>query len=236
MSLAAAQVDFAARLSADEYFADITVLQERQGDLDNEIARAIGGITKKAGKLGAFVVVAAAEADVGSGDAPLQFDGTRINIFVFENVTLNNGTAGTKKAAIDIATRICEVLHHYRPNGIGQTAFCDRDAIRPEKPPAKGVIAYRVAIRVPVNEDVPTKVSTPTISPETGAAPQTVTITCATAGASIYYTTDESYPWSGNTAATLYSTPFAVAAAAVIRAVAFKSDNIASDSALAVIT
>ncbi len=36
------------------------------------------------------------------------------------------------------------------------------------------------------------------------------TITCSTAGASIYYTTDGSFPWSGNPNATLYTAPFPI--------------------------
>jgi hypothetical protein len=69
-----------------------------------------------------------------------------------------------------------------------------------------------------------------------GTGPVTITLTCATSGAAIYRTLDGSYPWSGNAQATLYAAPFAVASAALLRAVAHKTGMVASDAAAADIT
>lgn len=237
MSLAAIQIDCAHRLEADAYFVDITVLHERMGNLDDLMTKALGTLTKKDGKFGIFVVVANLKAFVNKPDAALHFDDCQLNCFVFENVPFNNlAGKGTGKAALDVAVRICQLLHHYYPAGLAQTLYCDRDAITPDKPPAKGAIAYRVPIRVPADVDTEAKVVTPTIAPAIGAHPQTVTLSCGTSGAAIYYTTDESYPAAGNTQATLYTIPFSVAAACALRVVAFKTNMIASDSALAVFT
>jgi len=63
----------------------------------------------------------------------------------------------------------------------------------------------------------------PTISPSSGAAPQTVTLTTATTGASIYYTTNGNFPRNGVTGATLYTAPFQVASAATLRCAAYKT-------------
>jgi hypothetical protein len=64
----------------------------------------------------------------------------------------------------------------------------------------------------------------------------TVTLTCATAGVAIWYTLNDSYPSPLNPAATLYAAPVQVTTAAALRAVAYKSGNIASDSALGIYT
>ena len=52
----------------------------------------------------------------------------------------------------------------------------------------------------------PSRVATPLIS---GTA-QAVTITCNTPSASIYYTTDGTFPWLGNPTASLYGVTYLV--------------------------
>jgi hypothetical protein len=66
-------------------------------------------------------------------------------------------------------------------------------------------------------------VATPAFDVPAGsyAATQNVTITCATSGADVYYTTDGSTPSSSST---LYTGPVAISASATLKAKAFKTD------------
>ena len=68
-------------------------------------------------------------------------------------------------------------------------------------------------------------VKTPEFSPNGGLfiEPQTVSITCATAGATIYYTTDGTEP---TTASTVYSEPLAISENTTIKAVAATADDV----------
>jgi len=59
----------------------------------------------------------------------------------------------------------------------------------------------------------------------------TVTLSCGTEGAAIYYTLDETFPFAGNNEATLYSGPFSVEDTRTVRAVAYKDGLLPSDVA-----
>jgi len=85
--------------------------------------------------------------------------------------------------------------------------------------------------------DIGVKCATPRISKHGifyRSTAEEVSITCDTAGASIYYTTDESIP---TTSSTLYTAPLNIAASTTIRAIAYKAslggDNATSHVATA---
>ena len=87
-----------------------------------------------------------------------------------------------------------------------------------------------------VNEpQAPDTVAAPVITPATANyyEPQTVTITCATEGAVIRYTTDGTVPTES---ATVYSAPFTVNATTTITAKAWKAGWIASETASSTIS
>jgi len=76
----------------------------------------------------------------------------------------------------------------------------------------------------------PTKAASPTASPAAGTytTTQSVTLSSATSGASIYYTTNGSTP---TTSSNLYSTPITVSTTSTIKAIAVKSGMTNSDVA-----
>ncbi len=77
----------------------------------------------------------------------------------------------------------------------------------------------------------PEKTAAPVLTPASGtyADPQTVTITCATAGAVIKYTTDGSTP--SEASGLTYTAPFTVANTSTVKAAAYKTGLEASDVA-----
>ena len=85
------------------------------------------------------------------------------------------------------------------------------------------------------------QVKTPTISPDGGTftADQQVTITTATAAASIYYTTDGSAPDASGAAGAssiLYAGPFTLSATATVKAIAIKDGMLDSEVSTAAFT
>ncbi|MDR2482789.1 MAG: chitobiase/beta-hexosaminidase C-terminal domain-containing protein [Treponema sp.] len=81
----------------------------------------------------------------------------------------------------------------------------------------------------------PDKVAVPRASPETGTytTTQSVTLSCATSGAVIYYTIDGTTPTASSP---VYTSPVSVTAAATIKAIAVKSGMTDSDVMTAVYT
>jgi len=230
--IALIQNELADRLSADDYFEDINVFAEREGDIESKIERSLKVITEKDSKIGVAVVVGTASADVNTPNLPgPHFDDTVIEIITYENPMFNDGASGTGKAGVDIARRVLNVLHLYRPEGLGQTLFADKEAIRYSGIAEPGVIAYSSKIRFRAAQSVYSKVGALAISPASGSVPVDVTITCADGDADIYYTLDKTYPWSGNANAVRYTAQFTIDTAAMLRAVAHKSGNVASDAA-----
>lgn len=134
--------------------------------------------------------------------------------------------AGGTLHATTVARHLRDLCKHYAPGGLTKTL-----TLRP--PGIQAVedwvpVAYEMAFETMESDTmIVTQVAAPVISASSASHPSTITLTCATAGAAIYYTTDGSNPGPNN--GTLYSTPFTQSAAARIRAGAYKSGSIPSN-------
>ncbi|MBI3986981.1 MAG: hypothetical protein HY343_08685 [Lentisphaerae bacterium] len=104
-----------ALLDANAYFSDITVLLETKGDIENEIARALGVLTQKGGKIGVAVVILAPKASIKDPAPGPILDPLTLTIAVFENVIFNTGADGTGKPALQIVELIMRLLHFKIP-------------------------------------------------------------------------------------------------------------------------
>lgn len=231
--IAAHQVEISARLEADEFFSDIQVFYERQGNFAGKLDEVLKGMRRKNDRIGAAVMVGVVRAVAENPDVPGPWlNQMTCDVTAFEHVVLNSGSVGTKKACVDIIIRVLQVIHHYIPLGIGGVITAARDAILPLGEVQPGVIAYKATLRLNPECDVLTKVETPVIEPRSGPVPTTVTITCATPGAAIYLSTDGSYPSPVNEQAVLYTIPLSISVATRLRAVAYLAGTVASDSAV----
>jgi hypothetical protein len=183
------------RLQADSYFEDMPVLVEDKGDLDNEIARALGALTETGGKVGCCVVVMSPRADVKNPNVSKPvLDPIVITIHVEEAVLINQSTQGTQKHCSDVAERVAALLHWWTPDGRQSPLLAGAGALQAVEP-VIGDVAYAAILRATGGLSVTlSQVATPTSSPDGGATPATVTLACATAGAAIFYTLDGKHP------------------------------------------
>ncbi len=113
-AIAPLQAAVQARLKAHPWLADIPILTEAQGDVPNEIDRAMGALTGVDGKIGACVVILtpAASSKFPNSPGPL-LDQLDITLSVLENVMVNQSDQGTKKHALEIVEFLLRFLHHW---------------------------------------------------------------------------------------------------------------------------
>lgn len=227
------QADFAARLDADAYFADVGIylLRPRANlaatAIIQGIEAALNCLSLKGGKGGAAVTVLMPTGDSPDGNVGGPELEERITVRVQELPLTNMGAQGTLKSAESIALEVLRLLHHFRSGG--QVWYADNQALTPNLEFAPKV-TYDVTFRRKLVLGTRPKAAMPMLTPEDGAAPQTVTIEAA-AGAAIYYTLDGSYPAPGAPGSTLYTAPVEVAAATIVRAVAYETGKAASNCA-----
>ena len=220
------QLDCEARLKADPYFDDIAIILQRKGVTEKDIERLLNVQKGRGGKVGACVLVLIPGADAIDPDLPGPRLGLVQSFVVLVHPTINAGSTGTGKDAEDIAERVLQLFHqvHFGYGAVlvgGQAAIQVNDTF-------DGLVGQQVNLETYGGPIALAKVAVPAITASATTAPATVTITCATAGAAIRYTTDGSLPTPTN--GTDYTAPFAQATAATIRATATKLGALQSDT------
>lgn len=224
-----AQEDIYQRILADEFLAQVPVLKRDTGDIQADIADSLNTLNARSGKAGACIIILQPLADPGEGEVAGGLLRVDFTFLVLEEPITNRAGGGTALHALTIARRLVGILHLYHPRGIIGVLSMQKPAIVPTETGAP--VSFEVRFEAQEEYFGETlKVATPVLNPRSGAVPQAVTITCATAGAAIYYTLDGSHPYQGNPEAELYTgAPVNVAVAGTLRAGAFKTGLIASD-------
>jgi hypothetical protein len=172
------------------------------------------------------------------------------------SIIINSGAASTSSTAVtlsltydDAATYVVGV--RYSNDGVWDTEAWELPALRPELTKSwtltsgDGIKTVYYQVKDEAGWVSPTysdtivlatpKVAAPTFSPVGGTytSTQSVTISCATSGATIRYTTDGSEPTSTST---VYSSPIGVSSTTTVKAKAFKSGMADSDTVSATYT
>jgi hypothetical protein len=195
-----------ARLDADEFFEDIPVVVAEQGNVAAMIAERQAVLSRKTDKRGVAVIVLQIVADdeIRPQFGPLVL---RPAFQVVENLELNRDASGTGKSARRVCRRMRDIFKGGHIPGLVIDLQADKPFIEPVnlgKEMGGLINAYQQNWRCLEKQ---------TDSLQQAQMPQFVSlapaaqfaITCPTENATIFYTTDESYPAAGNPTATEYA-------------------------------
>ena len=223
--------ELAARLESDPFFNDIPVVVADAGNVKVEMERKQAVAMEKSGKRGAAVIVlqlSANDANPSLAFGPMKlFPGFQ----VIEDVEMNNDEDGTKKSHRRIARKIRDIIKPAQFIGFIQDMRAGTPCIAPVdlSEIASALKGSQVNFEcLEVSTQQQTLVELPAIGQVPGNPPQ-FTLTCATPGADIWYTLDDSYPWPGTkddgfaaSKSVKYCGPVALpAAASILRACAY---------------
>jgi hypothetical protein len=214
------QNDILARLLVDPFFqTGVPVLLELKGITENDIAIRIATANQQNSKVGTLAIVLMPTLTPDAPDAPGPRWSAIYEIQILDFPILRRqAVGGTMISADECADRVRQILHRFTM-GRGQTIYFA--GMVPRAVP-EGKVSYVVRFKRTSADNPPASVAAIGITP-LGPGPATVTLTCATPGAAIWYTTDGSYPGSNPLAsptAVQYAAPFAVTAGTTVRAAA----------------
>lgn len=223
-------------LLADEFLASMSVIVERDSDIEAEIDEALSTLNKRGGKIGlcAIVMMPGAESPYPNSTGPEL--SVLLNVQVIEDKTFNSGAGGTQIPAEQAALYILHLLHHWQPlAAVPSFLAADQQAALTATGQKDDILSYAVQWRMVLSLPRPERTEQPLIA-LAGALPSvTATITSATAGADIYTTTDGSFPSPANPAAALYTAPLTLTEACTLAAAAYKTNLLGSSVAGAAI-
>jgi hypothetical protein len=218
------QQQCADRLQSDPAFADVRVLTERIADIESEIERALGPLNEQGGRTGLVAILLTPTANVNFDNVfgPF-FDDIKIVVRIIENVPINQDpNSGTNLPAADAAEKICSLLHHFQPDSANGPVLAQNPAISLGNDPNH--LSYDCTFRTSGGL---TAVLPQAAMPAFTNAAGVYALTCATAGAAIFYTLDASNPSPRN--GTLYTAPFTPGTGLTLKARAFLAGYLISD-------
>jgi hypothetical protein len=245
------QPDIFAKLSAEPYFATISLFEIRKERYQSEINEALSSATFDAtqgGKLpGATIEVLMPMVKANMPNSPGPIVTIEVRLIVKENPTINlavdadNNPTGVNLTAEQIAVQILQTLHQFYLGGICQALYAGPDAIVPNRD-FPDLVAYDVILNATLNLKPLATCGCPL--PPTEGSPLTLTFTAPASDpdASIYFTIDGSFPGpgvlpgGGASTATEYTEPFTVESGTFLRWAAYIEGKNGSTTGSATIT
>jgi hypothetical protein len=216
------------RITNDAYFSTIVVLEERKGVTDEDLAQTLASNTKRGGKKGAAIVICDPFFDIDNSSGPGPRIDPTIYIRCITRPMVNEAPSGANARVKQMATNICKLLHFYLIQGQGLNVTLEAHKGDPVSW-IGGEREMTVTMKTSLQLEPFCKCAFPMI---TRLSSTTASITCATAGAIIYYTLDGSFPGPSNSAAVIYSGVIDFAAGTQVSAVAYSptpTTQVASD-------
>jgi hypothetical protein len=204
------------KLLSEPLLNSVAIVSFRKQVLVDVAKRTAPHLAGRNGKVGSGILInlpAADPTDADIGGAQMTAN-LALDILNMDSVALAVSN-GSGLAAEDVVVITWLILHQWLNQAVGSGNWfvSGFDPIEDQK----GAYGYRLILTVRFAADEPAKCANVITAVNAGHA----TLTCATGGASIYYTLDGSFPGPGNAAASLYAAPFVVASGTVILTAAY---------------
>jgi len=226
------QPDLVAKLNSESYFIDIPVFGIREARMRSDVDKALAGAKPKNGKAGITVQVMMPALVKPQPNTPGPLCSIRVLIRVQENPAINLGAHGTGKTAEAVGVMVLQLIHGFSLPGIASTFFAEPGEAMVSNQSFAPLVTYDITMESLFPMAMLPKLATPNI-----VCPEfSLSITHQDATATLYYTTNSSFPGPGNAAAKAYNAPISVTVGQIIRAAAYKTGYAGSDAAMSEIT
>ena len=215
-------VDIAASLQSSPALNYVPAKAEWKMHLGQEVDIASALQTGRNGRCGALCVVEMPEPDNIQSNVSGVLEDQHFNVMVIEQVDINMAQGGTNIFAEEICQRVKDVLHLWADDIYGTIKVSGRTQFIRDADRFPGCMVYRIPFVLPKCKSSQTpRCKTVQIVNNAG----TITLSCDTATATIFYTLDGTTPTNqdgGNSNSIQYSAPFNATAGTMIRAAAFE--------------
>jgi len=231
------QQDLTLTLLSSPSLMNLAVVYYRERQQEEEVFFRTALSTGRNGKCGAVAATLAPEAQSNLPNVPGPISAWDFPVVIITQNDINmNPTLGTLFNVSKWGRRVAWVLHHETDEKWGTLIVTGKMMAHDEKLVFPGCVGWKVNLHLTVGRsDVLPRCAPLTVVQGAG----TVTLTCATAGAEIWYTTDGTTPSSklaGNASSYLYTGPVPVLSGDVVRAAAYASGYEKSPSKYIVVT
>jgi hypothetical protein len=214
------QPDVCYKLLSEPWYENIAIFKIREKRLDTEVNRVLSGLAGRNGKGGASIEVLMPSLKTALAETAGPSCTLEQKFLVKEQPTVNQGANGTGLSVEQIAVNIAQTFQLFYLGGPMQGFYAAPEFYKYQAVPEE---APFIAVAVALQATFALTALARTLAPAASASTETVTLTDQQpgGGSTLYYTTDGSFPGSGNPAATPYTIPFTVASGTVVRTAAY---------------